>query len=57
MEAFLPVPEEPADPWRVRRTRDGRITPEARDAAARLARRARERRGDPPSRYDADPDF
>ncbi|MBV9831576.1 MAG: HNH endonuclease [Marmoricola sp.] len=57
VEAFLPAPAEPADPWRPRRRRDGRLTPEARKAAAHLADRARRLRGDPPTRYDADPDF
>jgi hypothetical protein len=56
-EAFLPLPDEPADPWRPRRTRDGHLTAEARDAADHLADRARHLRGDPPTRYDADPDF
>jgi hypothetical protein len=62
LEALLPLPDdpegpEPTDPWPIRRTRHRRATPEARDAAAHLARRARQHRGDPPSRYDTDPDF
>jgi hypothetical protein len=47
----------PREDWAPNRTRDGRITAEARATAGHLARRAREQRGEPPSRYDADPDF
>ncbi len=57
LEALLPLPTEPVNPWRPRRTPGGRITPQAREAAAHLAERARRLRGDPPSRYDGDPDF
>jgi hypothetical protein len=57
LEALLPLPDEQPDPWRARRSRDGRITPEAREAATHLTDRARRLRGDPPTRYDADPDF
>ena len=56
-EALLPIHDDPAEPWRPRRTRHGRITPEARDTIARLADRARRHRDDPPTRYDSDPDF
>jgi hypothetical protein len=41
--------------WAPRRTRDGRVTPEARATADELMRNAHD--GDPPSRYDHDPDF
>ena len=47
----------PRPDWAPNRTRDGRITKEARATAEHLTRRAREQEGEPPSRYDADPDF
>jgi hypothetical protein len=56
-EALLPLPDEQPNPWRARRGRNGRITPEARQAAVHLTDRARRHRGDPPTRYDAAPDF
>lgn len=40
-----------------RRDRHGRITAAAHDTAAHLAGRRRARKGEPPSRYDGDPDF
>ncbi|MCD2195467.1 HNH endonuclease [Actinomycetospora endophytica] len=43
--------------WTPRRTRDGRITPEARDTATRLALTNRHQQEHPPSRYNHDPDF
>jgi hypothetical protein len=57
LEALLPLPDEQPEPWRPRRTRDHRITPQARDTLAHLTDRARRHRGDPPTRYDDDPDF
>ena len=54
-EAGPPAPPRPD--WAPRRTRDGRITQEARATAEHLTRRARRLRGAPPSRYDHDPDF
>ncbi|NMO91373.1 hypothetical protein [Actinomycetospora sp. TBRC 11914] len=57
VEAFLSMPQDAVEPFRPRRGRDGRITAEARDAAGHLADRARRLRGDPPTRYDTDPDF
>ncbi|HEY2223808.1 HNH endonuclease signature motif containing protein [Actinomycetospora sp.] len=43
--------------WAPRRTRDGRITRAAKATAEHLARRTRRLEGEPPSRYDHDPDF
>jgi hypothetical protein len=57
LEALLPIPDDPAEPWRPRRTHHGRITPRARDTITHLTDRARRHRGDPPTRYDNDPDF
>ncbi|MDT7742471.1 MAG: hypothetical protein QOE59_1549 [Actinomycetota bacterium] len=57
LEALLPALHEPLQPWRPLPTRHGRITAQARATITHLAERARRRHGDPPSRYDADPDF
>jgi hypothetical protein len=43
------------DDWAPRPTRDGRITPQARATAEHLTHRTQP--GEPPSRYDHDPDF
>ena len=53
-DAFLPRPTEP---WAPRRNRHGYLTGAARTAAETVARRLRAAIGEPPSRYDADPDF
>ncbi|MDT7743893.1 MAG: hypothetical protein QOE59_2971, partial [Actinomycetota bacterium] len=37
--------------------RDGRITDKARATATHLHHRAHQQQGQPPSRYDTDPDF
>ena len=47
----------PRPDWAPNRTRDGRITPEARATAGHLASRARAQEEAPPGRYDTDPDF
>jgi hypothetical protein len=54
--AIAPQPDHPTprEDWAPRRTRDGRITPEARATAEHLTRPLRE---EPPGRYDHDPDF
>ncbi len=51
------APPPPRQDWTPRRTPDGRITRQAHDTAAHLARRERQLRGQAPSRYDHDPDF
>jgi hypothetical protein len=50
-------PPPPREDWAIRRTPDGRITPQAHATATRLARRTRRQHHRPPSRYDHDPDF
>ncbi|NMO90908.1 HNH endonuclease signature motif containing protein [Actinomycetospora sp. TBRC 11914] len=50
-------PPPPQEDWKPRRTRDGRITRQAHDTVARLARRRRAHEQRPPGRYDHDPDF
>ena len=47
----------PRPDWAPNRTRDGRLTNEARATTEHLTRRARAQEGQPPSRYDTDPDF
>jgi hypothetical protein len=47
----------PREDWAPGRTRDGRVTPEAKETAEHLTRRDRALQGRPPSRYDVDPDF
>ncbi len=50
-----PAPSRPD--WTPRRTRDGRVTRQARETVEHLAARERHRHQQPPSRYDHDPDF
>jgi hypothetical protein len=56
-EAFTPPHQSQAEPFAPRRNRHGYITAAARATAEDLAERRRARRGEPPSRYDRDPDF
>jgi hypothetical protein len=53
-DAFVP---RPIEPWAPRRNRHGFLTDAARDTADHLAQRHRTEKGEPPSRYDNDPDL
>ena len=55
-DVFAPPPRTP-DPFTPRRNRHGDITDAARETADHLAGRHRAKQGEPPSRYDHDPDF
>jgi hypothetical protein len=53
---YSPAPRT-QDPFTPRPNRHGHITDAARDTADHLAARHRTKQGQPPSRYDNDPDF
>ncbi|HEY2221518.1 MAG TPA: HNH endonuclease signature motif containing protein, partial [Actinomycetospora sp.] len=55
-EIYTPAAGTP-DPFTPRRNRHGHITHAARVTATHLAQRHRRKQGEPPSRYDHDPDF
>ena len=52
-----PAHPRPRPDWAPNRTRHGHLTKQARATTEHLTRRAREQEGQPPSRYDTDPDF
>ncbi|MCD2195739.1 hypothetical protein LQ327_20415 [Actinomycetospora endophytica] len=56
VDLYAPAPRAPA-PYTPKRNRHGYITEPARRTADAMAARHREQEGEPPSRYDDDPDF